>query len=49
MFIDQELLIILTLQLWIGLTNKPKSQLVSFHRSNNTGTIDVKMEGSVLR
>ena len=28
--------------------NAEKSQLVSFDRSNNTGLIDVKMDGSVL-
>ena len=28
--------------------NAGKSQLVSFYRSNNTGAIDVKMDGSVL-
>ena len=28
--------------------NAGKAQLVSFDRSNNTGAIDVKMDGSVL-
>ena len=28
--------------------NARKTQLVSFNRSNNTGAIDVKMDGSVL-
>ena len=28
--------------------NAGKTQLASFDRSNNTGAIDVKMEGSVL-
>ena len=28
--------------------NAGKTQLVSFDRSNNTGGIDVKMDGSVL-
>ena len=28
--------------------NAGKTQLVSFDRSNNTGAIDVKMDGSVL-
>ena len=28
--------------------NAGKTQLVSFDRSNNTGPIDVKMDGSVL-
>ena len=30
------------------LSNAGKTQLVSFGRSNNTGAIDVKMDGSVL-
>ena len=38
--------------LWTGarsaLFNSGKTQLVSFEWSNNTGSIDVKMEGSVL-
>ena len=38
--------------LWTGarsaLFNFGKTQLVSFEWSNNTGSIDVKMEGSVL-
>ena len=28
--------------------NAGKTQLVSFDRSNNSGSIDVKMDGSVL-
>ena len=28
--------------------NAGKTQLVSFYRSNNTGAIDMKMDGSVL-
>ena len=28
--------------------NAGKTQLVSFDRSNNTGSIDLKMDGSVL-
>ena len=28
--------------------NAGKTQLVSFERSNNTGSIDVKMDGSIL-
>ena len=40
--------------LWTGASsgfvdfNAEKTQLVSFDRSNNTGSIDVKMDGSVL-
>ena len=33
---------------WLVDFNAGKSQLVSFDRSNNTGAIDVKMDGSVL-
>ena len=33
---------------WLVNFNAGKTQLVSFNRSNNTGTIDVKMHGSVL-
>ena len=33
---------------WLVDFNAGKTQLVSFDRSNNTGAIDVKMEGSVL-
>ena len=29
--------------------NAGKTQLVSFDRSNNSGSIDVKMDGSVLQ
>ena len=31
---------------WLVGLNDGKTQLVSFNRSNNTGAIDVKMEGS---
>ena len=31
-----------------GSGKKSETQLVSFDRSNNTGAIDVKMDGSVL-
>ena len=34
--------------LWLSDFNAGKTQLVSFDRSNNTGSIDVKMDGSVL-
>ena len=33
---------------WLVDFNAGKTQLVSFDRSNNTGAIDVKMDGSVL-
>ena len=33
---------------WLVDFNAGKSQLVSFYWSNNTGAIDVKMDGSVL-
>ena len=33
---------------WLVDFNAGKTQLVSFDQSNNTGTIDVKLEGSVL-
>ena len=33
---------------WLVYFNAEKTQLVSFDRSNNTGTIDVKMGASVL-
>ena len=33
---------------WIVDFNAEKIQLVSFDRSNNTGVIDMKMNGSVL-
>ena len=33
---------------WLVDFNAGKTQLISFDRSNNTGTIDVKMDGSVL-
>ena len=33
---------------WLLDFNAGKTQLVSFDRSNNTGSIDVKMDGSVL-
>ena len=33
---------------WLVDFNAGKTQLVSFDRSNNTATIDVKMDGSVL-
>ena len=33
---------------WLVDFNAGKNQLVSFERSNNTGSIDVKMDGSVL-
>ena len=34
-------------QIWLYF-NAGKTQLVSFDQSNNTGAIDVKMDGSVL-
>ena len=34
---------------WLVDFNAGKTQLVSFDRSKNTGAIDVKMDGSVLR
>ena len=34
---------------WLVDFNARKTQLVSFDRSNNTGAIDVKMDGSVLK
>ena len=33
---------------WLVDLNAGKTQLVSFNRSNNTGAIDMKMDGSVL-
>ena len=33
---------------WLVHFNTGKAQLVSFERSNNTGAIDVKIDGSVL-
>ena len=33
---------------WLADLNAGKTQLVSFDRSNNTGAIDVKMDGSAL-
>ena len=33
---------------WLVVSNAGKTQLVSFDQSNNTGTIDAKMDGSVL-
>ena len=33
---------------WLVDFNYGKTQLVSFDRSNNNGSIDVKMDGSVL-
>ena len=33
---------------WVVVSNAGKTQLVLFDRSNNTGTIDAKMDGSVL-
>ena len=33
---------------WLIDFNAGKTQLVSFERSNNNGSIDVKMDGSVL-
>ena len=33
---------------WLVDFNAGKTQLVSFDQSNNTGAIDVKLEGSVL-
>ena len=37
-----------TVKKWLVDFNAGKTQLVSFGRSNNTGSIDVKMDGSVL-
>ena len=34
--------------MWLVDFNAAKTQLVLFDRSNNTGSIDVKMDGSVL-
>ena len=34
---------------WLVDFNAEKSQLVLFDRSNNNGSIDVKMDGSVLQ
>ena len=34
--------------MWLVDFNTGKIQLVSFDRSNNTGAIDVKMDGSAL-
>ena len=33
---------------WLFVLNAGKTQLVSFDHSNNTGAIEVKMDGSVL-
>ena len=33
---------------WLVDSNAGKTQLVSFHHSNNNGSIDVKMDGSAL-
>ena len=33
---------------WLADFNARKTQLVSFDRSNNTGSINMKMDGSVL-
>ena len=33
---------------WFGDLNAGKTQLVSFDKSNNTGAIDVKTDGSIL-
>ena len=33
---------------WLVDFNAAKTQLVLFHWSNNTGAVDVKMDGSVL-
>ena len=33
---------------WLVDVNAGKTQLVSFDRSNNNGSIDVKMDGSLL-
>ena len=33
---------------WLADFNAGKTQLVSFVRSNNNGSIDLKMDGSVL-
>ena len=33
---------------WLAEFNAGKTQLVSFDQSNNSGSIDVKMDGSVL-
>ena len=33
---------------WFGDFNAGKTQLVSFDRSNNNASIDVKMDGSVI-
>ena len=35
-------------RIWLVAFNAGKTQLVSFDRSNNTGAIDMKMDGSVL-
>ena len=34
---------------WLVDFNAGKTQLVSFHRSNNNGSIDVKIDGSILQ
>ena len=34
---------------WLVDFNSGKTQLVSFDKFNNTGAIDVKMDGSVLK
>ena len=36
-------------RMWLVDFNIGKIQLVSFDRSNNTGAIDVKMDGSFMR
>ena len=36
-------------QKWLVDFNAGKAQMVSFDRSNNTGSINVKMDGSVLK
>ena len=33
---------------WLGDFNPGKTRLVSFDRSNNTGSTDLKMDGSVF-
>ena len=42
------LMILLSLVLWSGIWSVTTTQLVSFDWSNNTGAINVKMDGSVL-
>ena len=34
---------------WLLDFNALKTQLVSYHHSNNTGTIDVKIDGSFVK